>query len=250
VGRLAAFAAALALAGEPALAADAGFSRWAAVIVSGDDQAAHSDAHTETLDNARRDVGKALIAHGFSAANMAEFSVEPGQHPDTHPGPAEPMGITATLMRLADKAPDGCLVYLTSHGSPWGAVLGDKLLPPHTLAGMIREACGARPTVVVVSACFSGVFVPALAGPDRLVMTAARRDRSSFGCGESDTYPFFDACLLESLPAVADFPALAIRTRDCVARREQEEGMAPPSHPQISVGARFHSPVFTGSAPP
>ena len=243
-----ALVAALVLAAFPALAADpqAGFSRWAAVIVSGDNQAAHVDAPPETFDNARRDVGKALVARGFSAANIAEFSVEPDRHPDTRPGSADLLQISATLKRLAAQAPDGCLVYLTSHGSPWGAVLGDKLLPPRVLARVVGDACGSRPTVTVVSACFSGVFVRALAGPDRLVMTAARRDRSSFGCGESDKYPFFDAGVLESLPAVADFPTLADRTRRCVARREQEEGMAPPSQPQTFVGARFRSPRFTG----
>ena len=243
-----ALVAALVLAASPALAAgaDSGFSRWAAVIVSGDDRAAHVDSPTETFDNARRDVGKALVAHGFAAANISEFSVEPGEHPDTKPGPADLPDIAAALKRLAVQAPDGCLVYLTSHGSPWGAVLGEKLLSPHVLARVVSEACGARPTVTVVSACFSGVFLPALAGPERMVMTAARRDRSSFGCGESDQYPFFDACVLESLPAVADFPALADRTRRCVARREQEEGMAPASHPQTFVGGRFRSPTFTG----
>jgi hypothetical protein len=239
-------AAALLLFAHPALAASADFSRWAAVIVAGDNEAAHVEAHTETFDNARRDVGKALISRGFAAANIAEFSVEPEQHPDTHPGPDDLPQIAAALKRLATQAPDGCLVYLTSHGSPWGAVLGPKLLSPSVLAHAVSEACGERPTVVVVSACFSGVFVPALAGPDRLVMTAARRDRSSFGCGESDQYPFFDACVLESLPAVPDFPALAIRTRSCVARREQEEGVGPPSHPQTFVGARFRSPRFAG----
>jgi hypothetical protein len=241
-------AAALVLAAFPALAADPapGFSRWAVVIVSGDNEAAHADTPTEAFDNARRDVGKALVARGFSAANIAEFSVEPDRHPDTKPGPADLPQIAAGLKRLAAQAPDGCLVYLTSHGSPWGAVLGDKLLPPRVLARTEVEACGGRPTVTVVSACFSGVYVPALAGPDRLVMTAARRDRSSFGCGESDQYPFFDACVLESLPAVADFPALAIRTRLCVTRREHEEGVAPPSHPQTFVGAKFHSPHFAG----
>jgi hypothetical protein len=244
--RLRALAAALVLAAGPALAAEAGFSRWAAVIVSGDNQAAHADTPTETFDNARRDVGKALIARGFSADNMAEFSVEPDKHPDTRPGPDDLMQIAATLKRLAAQAPDGCLVYLTSHGSPDGAVLGEYLLPPRVLAQVVRQACGTRPTVTVISACFSGVFVPALAGPDRLVMTAARRDRSSFGCGESDKYPFFDACLLESLPAVADFPALADRTRRCVARREAEEAVGPPSHPQTFVGARFRSPRFSG----
>jgi hypothetical protein len=228
---------------SPALA-ETPFAHWAAVIVSGDDRSAHVDAPTETFDNARRDVARALVARGFTPANIAQFSVEPDQHPDTRPGLATLPAIAVGLRRLAAQAPDGCLVYLTSHGSPDGAVLGDWLIPPRSLARLIGGACGGRPTVAVISACFSGVFVPALKGPNRLVLTAARRDRSSFGCGESDRYPFFDGCILESLPASADFMALATRTRACVARREREEGMSPPSEPQTAIGARFHSPRF------
>ena len=238
-----AWLAAVILFASPALA-QGGFAGWAAVIISGDDLAAHVDAPTETFDNARRDVARALIARGFSPANISQYSVEPDQHPDTRPAAATLSAIGAGLRRLAAQAPDGCLVYLTSHGSPDGAVLGDRLVAPHTLARLIGGACGSRPTVAVISACFSGVFVPALRGPNRLVLTAARRDRSSFGCGESDRYPFFDGCVLESLPASADFVVLATRTRACVARREREEGMSPPSEPQTSVGARFHSPRF------
>jgi hypothetical protein len=229
---------------RPTLAAPGPFANWAAVVISGDDEAAHVDAHTEAFDNARRDIGRALERRGFAAANIGEYSVEPDRHPDTRPGPAELDAVSSGLRRETRRAGAGCLVYLTSHGSPDGAVLGDRILPPRALARMIGASCGARPTVVVVSACFSGVFVPALAGPNRLVLTAARRDRSSFGCGEADTYPFFDGCVLESLPTARDFLTLAARTKTCVARRELEEKVAPPSEPQISVGARFHAPPF------
>lgn len=236
------------LAAAPAFASAPGFSRWAAVIVSGDNLAAHVDAPTEAFDNARRDVGIALERRGFSAANVAEFSVEPAKHPDTHPGPSRLTAITAGLKRLAAQAPAGCLFYLTSHGSGDGAVLGDSLLPPRTLARALSQACGQRPTIAVISACFSGVFLPAVSGPNRLVLTAARRDRSSFGCGESDRYPFFDGCVLESLPASKDFVDLAGRTRECVARRERAEHMSPPSEPQTRAGALFHSPAFSPAA--
>jgi hypothetical protein len=222
------------------------FADWAAVVISGDNRAAHADAHTETFDNARRDLGRALLRIGFDAGNIAEFSVEPGRHRDTAPGPARVGDIAAALARLTAHAKGGCLFYLTSHGSPDGAVLGARLVAPSAIAGLLDSACGDRPTVVVVSACYSGVFVAALARPNRLVVTAARRDRSSFGCGESDRYPYFDACVLEALPASADFLVLARKARLCVARRERQEGMGPPSDPRIAVGAKFHSPRFSG----
>ena len=75
---LVAFAAALAaILTVPASAAAGPFSNWAAVVVSGDFHAAHTNNPTETFDNARRDVAAELIRKGFSAANVRQFSVRP-----------------------------------------------------------------------------------------------------------------------------------------------------------------------------
>jgi len=44
-----------------------------------------------------------------------------------------------------------------------------------------------RYKVVVISACYSGVFIPPLANPDTLVITAADADHPSFGLpGQSE----------------------------------------------------------------
>lgn len=230
----------LAIGAEPAMAA--GLDGWAAVVVAGDNESAHVDTPTLAFDNARRDIGVALEAEGLPASRLAEFSVDPSHFTDPKPGRSNLLAIGATLGRLAAAAPAGCLFYLTSHGSPDGVVIGDRLIAPKALAQAFNAACAGKPAIVVISACFSGVFVPALRAPDRLVITAARRDRSSFGCGESDRYPYFDGCVLQSLPRAADFVALANRARACVARRERQEHMVPASEPQIALGPRFVSP--------
>ena len=72
-----------------------------------------------------------------------------------------------------------------------------------------------------------------------MILTAARPDRTSFGCGEDSVYPFFDDCVLKSSPAVRDFAALASAVKSCVALREIAEGMAPPSEPQIWIGGEL-----------
>jgi hypothetical protein len=226
----------LALAAAPAQASP--FSDWSAVVVAGDWHA-HSGGPSEAVDNARRDVTQAFEQAGFEPGNLRQFSVRPERYKGAALTRSEPQAIYDALADLTGKATGGCLVYFSSHGAPQGVVVDQQFLPPAVLAQMLDTTCGKRPTVVIISACFSGVFVRPLAQPNRMVLTAARPDRSSFGCGEADKYPYFDQCVLESLPSAGDFAVLGTAVQACVARREVKEGMKPPSEPQLFIGAQL-----------
>ena len=229
-----------------------GFGDWAAVVVAGDDRAAHDDTPTAAFDNARRDVAAGLVARGFSTRNIAQFSLHPEAYPGDHAAQTSLKAVALRLRGLAGQTSGGCLIYFTSHGAPAGIVVDDRLVPPRVMASLTRYSCGRRPTAVILSACFSGVFVAPLEAPNRMVFTAARRDRSSFGCSEDDRYPFFDGCVIADLPAARDFLDLADRVRVCVAKRERAEGMTPPSQPQLFVGRDFAAALrpFAGGPPP
>jgi hypothetical protein len=212
------------------------FADWAAIVVAADWRAGNGRP-TAAFENARRDVSAALLTAGFRPENLRSYSVEPK---GTDVSETTPANVFRGVLETAGRTRAGCLVYLTSHGTPQGIVFGKSSgLPPQALARLLNGSCGARPTVVFVSACYSGVFVPALAAPNRLILTAARPDRTSFGCGEDDVYPFFDACVLENFPRSDDFLALGRAVQACVARREAELKLAPASEPQISAGARI-----------
>ena len=228
----------LALAWAAPACAGSPFGNWAAVVVAGDWHA-HSGGPSEAFDNARRDVARELVRIGFDPARMRQFSVRPERYPDTHPLKTDPRAIYDALTDLTAKGPDGCLVYFSSHGAPTGVVVDQSILPPGVLGDILDRTCGPRPTVVIISACFSGVFVPELASPNRMVLTAARPDRTSFGCGEADKYPYFDDCFLQTAPQAHDFPSLAKGVQACVAAREVKEGMKPPSEPQLFIGAQL-----------
>jgi hypothetical protein len=59
------------------------------------------------------------------------------------------------------------------------------------------------PTVLFISACYSGMFSEsALFEPHRIIFTAARSDRSSFGCGAGDEMPVWDRSLIQTLKAL------------------------------------------------
>jgi hypothetical protein len=224
-----------ALAARPASAGD--YANWAAIVVAGDWRS-HGGGETEAFENTRRDVAKALVVAGFSPDHVAQVSLRPPKAGDPSHDSVSARVAAETFLAMAAKAKDGCLFYLTSHGSPDGAVFGpDLLLTPSSLGALLDSACPGRPTVVVISACFSGIFASGVAAPERMVMTASRADRSSFGCGDKDKYPYFDACILKTLPEATDFPNLAVRARACVAKRETEENLDPPSEPQTVIGA-------------
>src|SRR5580692_4910433 len=152
----------------PAFAA--GFSDWAVMLVAGDDHA-HSGAPSQVFDNARRDLAKAFAAIGFSPQNMVQFSVDPDKDADE----TTAAHIANGLWDMSNRATGGCLIYFTSHGAyNEGIVTGNAMLAPDTFAKIVNNACGKRPAVIVMSACFSGQFVPVLEGDNRMVIAAAR----------------------------------------------------------------------------
>uniref|UniRef100_B0T4W1 Peptidase C13, legumain asparaginyl peptidase n=1 Tax=Caulobacter sp. (strain K31) TaxID=366602 RepID=B0T4W1_CAUSK len=227
------------------------FSDWAAVVVAGDWHA-HSGGSTEAFDNARRDVSTTLADLGFSPGAIRQYSVRPKRYPAVRPGKTDLTVIHAGLRDLAAGATAGCLVYITSHGAPEGAVLARGVLPPPLLAAVIDDACPARPTIVVISACFSGVFVRPLQKDNRMILTASRPDRTSFGCSEDDKYPYFDDCFLSSAPGARDFAALGRAVQACVAQKERETGAEPASEPQLWIGPGLRPilPLYAFVRPP
>jgi hypothetical protein len=135
---------------------------------------------------------------------------------------------------------DVLVVVLTSHGSPEGlaVVAGNfsQTLTPPDLRSML-DASGAKYRVVIISACYSGVFVPALADPRTLVVTAAAADRSSFGCEDRAKWTYFgDAFFNRALRLAPDLGSGFDVARTLVIAREQREGFEP-SNPQMAGGA-------------
>jgi hypothetical protein len=210
------------------------FDGWASAVIAADWRDSDGRAIT-AFDNAQRDLSKAFQRAGFDPASMVNVSLRPDVA-----APVEAEDSLRRFAEAAERATRGCLFYVTSHGSPEGLVFGpEATLAPEDLIPVLRRTCGDRPTVVVLSACFSGVFVDGLKGPNRMVMTAARRDRSSFGCAADALYPYFDECVLEGLKTAPDFIALSRAATSCVAAREQAEGFSPASEPQTAIGANM-----------
>ena len=133
----------------------------------------------------------------------------------------------------------GCLVFATSHGGKHlGLYLsqGDVFLTPKALDAALVRGCGTAPTVVVISACYSGSFTQTpMARPNRVVLSAARPDRSSFGCGAGRTYTVYDACLLKAWRPGTPWQQVYAIVKGCVRNEELIEKVRP-SEPQAWFG--------------
>ncbi len=210
------------------------FDGWASAIIAADWRTSAGEP-IQAFDNARRDLTAGFLAVGFSRADMVDVTLRPDARPVTTVEDAVRQITEATA-----RAQRGCLLYITSHGVPGEIVFGpDVIMTPVMLATLVRNWCGERPTVLVLSACFSGSFIDALAGTNRMILTAARRDRASFGCSEDAVYPYFDGCVIERMPTSNDFIALGNAVRSCVKEREEAEGLRPASEPQVFIGANM-----------
>jgi len=153
--------------------------------------------------------------------------------------PASWPRIVRAIAEMHPEAGQACFVFITSHGIHGEGVAlsyDDSVLTPAALDRALSAGCGDAPTVAIVSACYSGSFAsPPMARPNRIVLTAARADRPSFGCGADQTYTFFDECLLHSLDNGPGWQAVFAATRTCVEQRELRED-EDPSMPQAWFG--------------
>ncbi|RDI98280.1 peptidase C13 [Dyella solisilvae] len=137
---------------------------------------------------------------------------------------------------------DILLLYLTTHGDEDHNLLVDMDPLPLDQIGAtdLADILNKRPfkwKVVVVNACYSGGFVPELRGEGTLVITAARTDRSSFGCGsDSDITYFGRAWLVDGLNRTPDFIEAYRQASGEIAQWEQKDKLTA-SEPQIDVGA-------------
>jgi hypothetical protein len=145
------------------------------------------------------------------------------------------------IASLPARPGDRCLIFVTSHGEHGeGLVLAyaEEFLTPAALANALSGGCANVPTVVIASGCYSGSFAAGpMPAPNRIIMTAARADRPSFGCQADRTYTVFDECLLAALPRARLWRGVFDITNACVRQREGEMRVLP-SQPQHFYGER------------
>ena len=153
------------------------------------------------------------------------------------------------LHQIMQPDQDILLLYLTSHGSHEHSLLVDMDPLPLDQIGAadladILAAHHFKWKVVVVNACYSGGFVPALRGPGTLVLTAARSDRSSFGCGSDSNITYFGhAWLVDALNHTDDFIDAFRQASNEIAGWEKQDRLTA-SEPQIDIGSGIENQLM------
>jgi hypothetical protein len=146
-----------------------------------------------------------------------------------------------------DPAHDVAFIYMASHGSRDAELLTNlpiyDALTPLSAASVADTLArsGIKRRVIVISACYSGSWIPALINDDTIVITAARKDRRSFGCDDGrQVTSFGDAFLDGPLARRGSLREAFEVARKTVARWEAKDQLTP-SEPQAYVGRNMQA---------
>lgn len=142
---------------------------------------------------------------------------------------------------------DVLVLFVTSHG--FGDVISVSMegvrlnnLTPSRLVNALAQS-GIKNRVLVLSACYSGSFVDQLSDDNTLILTAARADRTSFGCSNEREWTFFgDAYFNHALRRERSFITAYERARVLIESWEKAQGLTA-SEPQMFVGAAIRDKI-------
>lgn len=154
----------------------------------------------------------------------------------------------AAIGKRMDRKEDALLLFVTTHGTEDHTLYvqvdqnEEDFISPQDLRTALDDA-GIGNRIIVLSACYSGGFIPALRSPDTVILTAARADRPSFGCGNTSNATYFgQAWLIDAMNRSDDPLAAFDMARAAITAREKQDGELP-SLPQQSLGKRI-APVL------
>ncbi len=150
------------------------------------------------------------------------------------------------LGRIMQPEEDILFLFVTTHGSKTHELSTDfwpLMLNPITPRDLAEKLDHARIKwrVIVISACYSGGFIEPLKNDYSLIITAARKDKTSFGCSNENDFTYFgEAYFKDQLSKRFSFTEAFRQASQAIAEREKQEGIEA-SYPQMYVGAAMDS---------
>jgi hypothetical protein len=184
-----------------------------------------------------------VLARRYGAAGRAiVLAGTDGSGPSALPrGTPETLGVAlARIAELMDEREDVLVLYTTGHGTPAGLFYNDGdsgygLISPNRLANML-DGLGISNRLLIISACYSGIFVPRLQSPTGVIVTAAARDRTSFGCQADNDWTFFGDAMINHALRRPQPIAAAFAEASGLVNGWEAQVRTEPSLPQFFVG--------------
>jgi hypothetical protein len=227
---------------------------WHLVIMGG--SYTDGDLEIENWDNARKRMYRLFEAREIPLRSVNIMSAKPDYVGETFEGteirPASVRELEEVLASLPIGPGDGLILYLSSHGSRdqgiWIETSAGRgeILSPGALDAMLDDLGREVPMLIMLSACYAGQFINTpnnVIEEDRVVLTAARRDRSSFGCGSGIEMPEWDDSLLdtlEDLPERISWQQVSLEIDRRIAIKESNFDRSRRSYPQSYIPQRVH----------
>jgi hypothetical protein len=212
---------------------------------------ADQDVFLKELDGGLAAIGSVLPIQGHALRLV-------NHHETTESTPiANQRNFAASVHALGtamNKDDDVLVLLMTSHGTPTGFSLRlpsgvtTELTPEEVAATLDKE--GIKNRIVIVSACFSGAFLPSLANDDTIVLTASDAKSTSFGCAPERDWTYFgDALFRQSIRRGWDLQHAFENARVLISGWEMMD-RARPSNPQAHFGGALVAKLAPFFAPP
>ncbi|MES2781517.1 MAG: C13 family peptidase [Pseudomonadota bacterium] len=155
-----------------------------------------------------------------------------------------PSNLATALAAVADRMDakeDVLILFATTHGDPVSGLayrdgeFAAGMIAPQRLADLL-DGVGVKRRMVLLSACYSGVFIPLLTNDQTVIITAASSQRTSFGCTPGNDWTFFgDALMNNAFRKPQRFDAAFAEATQLISQWEGALELKP-SRPQVFVG--------------
>ncbi|MBL0925030.1 MAG: peptidase C13 [Sphingomonadaceae bacterium] len=194
----------------------------------------------------RREAGEAakVLARRYGAVGHSIFLAAGADDQGNGTPQGSPINLATALAAVAGKMnlkEDVLILFATTHGDPNSGLAyrdGDKgygAIAPSRLANLLDDL-GFERRMILLSACYSGVFLPLLTNENSIIVTAAASNRTSFGCAPGNDWTFFgDALINHGLRKPQPFEKATEEAISLIAQWENAQKLLA-SRPQTFVG--------------